>query len=110
MIAPLRGNAASPTVRRGGTHPVRLARVATIAAALALAALAAGCGRAGAPTLESGEAPKAAPPPNAVAVKKPDRPYGEDWPYPRREGVFQIDPPPPAPVKPKRSFFLDPLL
>jgi hypothetical protein len=90
--------------------PVRLARVVSLAAALAAMALVAGCGRAGAPTLESGAKPKLAAPPNAIAVKKPDRPYGQNWPYPRREGVFQIDPPKPEPVKPKRSFFLDPLL
>ncbi|HVV94112.1 MAG TPA: hypothetical protein VHD15_11900 [Hyphomicrobiales bacterium] len=89
---------------------MKLARVVPLAAALAVLALVAGCGRAGAPTLESGAKPKLAPLPNAVAAKKPDRPYGENWPYPRREGVFQIDPPKPEPVKPKRSFFLDPLL
>jgi hypothetical protein len=49
-------------------------------------------------------------PPNAVATPKVVRPYGKNWPYPRREGIFPIDPPDPEPVKPKGSFFLDPLL
>jgi predicted small lipoprotein YifL len=86
-------------------------RTAFVAAALGAAALTlAGCGRAGAPELPNGHKPPLVTPPNAVAVTKEQRPYGDSWDYPHRHGVFQIEPPPREPKKPDKPFFLDFLL
>jgi hypothetical protein len=85
---------------------VRIVLIAVGLGALALA----GCGRAGQPVLANGKKPPTVRPPNSIAVVKPERPYGDKWDYPRRRGVFQIDPPPAQPKTPTRSFLLDPLL
>lgn len=117
--ARLRRGAPSRTVRpcgvaprRWGTDAVRLMRTAFVVAMLGVAAVAlAGCGRAGQPELPNGKRkPQLVVPPNAVAVTKEERPYGDKWDYPHRRGVFQIDPPPREPKKPDRPFFLDFLL
>lgn len=44
--------------------------------------------------------------------KRAEDPYGEDWPYPPREKVIDVDPQDdrPSTEPPKKRFFLDPLL
>jgi predicted small lipoprotein YifL len=44
--------------------------------------------------------------------KRAEDPYGEDWPYPPREKVIDVDPQGsrPSTKPPEKRFFLDPLL
>lgn len=44
--------------------------------------------------------------------ERAEDPYGEDWPYPPREKVIDVDPQDsrPSGEPPKKRFFLDPLL